>query len=145
MNDLVRELERLKGELAALKVRERPLLALPFYPRALPPYTATAADIMDALIWRAMRPQRLALQVYVDATNNATNYWTITLSIQNNGTLITQGSVNTSTLTPGTWQPLALTSFATTTWDDLTQIAYLGVAKTGTPGGLYPLSTLLVA
>jgi hypothetical protein len=91
-----------------------------------------------------MQPQRLALQVYVATTNDATNYWTITLSIQNNGILIAQGSVNTSALTASSWQSLALTSFATPSWDALTAIAYLGITKTGTPGDLYVLPTLLV-
>lgn len=119
-------------------------LPIPFYPRALPPYTANAADIMDAPTWRPMQPQRLALQVYVATTNDATNYWTITLSIQNNGILIAQGSVNTSALTASSWQTLSLSSFVTPSWDALTAIAYLGITKTGTPGGLYVLPTLLV-
>jgi len=63
---------------------------------------------------------------------------------QNNGILIAQGSVNTSVLTANNWQPLALTSFTTPSWDDLTVFAYLGITKTGTPGGLYVLPTLLV-
>ena len=141
----IRELDALRRELNALKVRERPLLTLPFYPRALAPHTANAATIMDAPVWRAVRPQRLALQVFVDTTNNATNYWTIALSIINNNVVTAQGSVNTSALTASSWQSLALTSFATPSWDTLTAIAYLGITKTGTPGGLYVLPTLLVA
>lgn len=145
MNDLVRELERLKGELAALKVRERPLLALPFYPRALPPYTANASTVLDAPVWRAVRPQRLTLQVFIDTTNNATNYWTVALSIINNNVVSAQGGVNTSALAANSWQTLSLSSFTTPSWDALTAIAYLGITKTGAPGGLYVLPTLLVA
>jgi hypothetical protein len=119
-------------------------LPIPFYPRALPPYTANAADIMDAPTWRPMQPQQLVLQVFVDTTNNATNYWTIALSIINNNVVAAQGSINTSALTASSWQSLALTSFATPSWDALTAIAYLGITKTGTPGDLYVLPTLLV-
>lgn len=135
----VRELDALRRELNALKVRERAMTALPFVPHegVISPYVAGANPYITP-VWRDCTPARLALGVAVLTTNNGANFWTITLStISPAGAIVAQGSVTTAALGPNLWLPLSLTTFATARWlTSAVSLAYLTIAKTGTPGAL---------
>lgn len=123
-------------------LRARLWLPLPFTPTGgvVSPFSANGA-VLSAPIARDMAPRRLECGVFPVATNNGTNYWTITLTLQaaGGGGTTAQGSVNTSALAAGQWDSsLVLTSFTTPTWDATSfAIVYLSIVKTGTPGNLY--------
>ena len=123
-------------------LRARLWLPLPFTPTGgvVSPFSANGA-VLSAPIARDMAPRRLECGVFPSATNNGSNYWTITLTLQatGGGATTAQGSVTTSALTAGRWDnSLALSSFTTAAWDAATYaVAYLSLTKTGTPGALY--------
>ena len=123
-------------------LRGRLWLPLPFTPSGgvTSPFSANGTAYV-APIGRDATPRRLECAVFPVATNNGTNYWTITLTLQaaGGGGTTAQGSVNTSALAAGQWNSsLVLTSFTTPTWDATSfAIAYLSIVKTGTPGNLY--------
>lgn len=142
----IRELDALRRELNALKVREKAGRALPLTPvNAASPFSANNVVYLVP-IGRTCTPLRLECAVDPLATNNGSNYWTISLILLTPaGATTVQGSVNTSALTAGQWAVLSLTSFVTSPWDSATYSAvYLSIAKTGTPGGLYMHPTLWV-
>ena len=118
------------------EVGERTMTLLPFAARdgVVSPFSANG-NPLAAPIWRACTPARLALSVYC-LTNDATNYWSITLYIIGPaGFAFSQGSVTTSALAAGQWLPLALTTFVTARWvASAFSVAYLSIAKVGTPG-----------
>lgn len=123
-------------------LRARLWLPLPFTPSGgvASPFSANGAAYV-APIGRDATPRRLECGVFPVATNNGTNYWTITLTLQaaGGGGTTAQGSVNTSALAAGQWDSsLVLTSFTTSPWPAATYaVAYLSLTKTGTPGTLY--------
>lgn len=130
-----------------VEVVERPLTALPFTSNSglVSPYAANGTPYV-APVWRDCTPARLALSVYVQATNNGANYWTITLNTQfGGGAGVAQGSVNTSALAANQWLSLSLTTFTTASWAIISvAMAYLGIAKTGAPGNIYIAPALYV-
>lgn len=139
----IRELDALRRELNALKVREKAGRPLPFTPSGgvVSPFMAGSA-VYAAPIGKTRTPLRLECAVFVATTNNASNYWTITLTLQApGGTTVAQGSMNTSALTAGQWNVLSLTTFTTSPWDaGVYSVAYLTIAKAGAsalPGNLY--------
>lgn len=122
-------------------LRSRLALPLPFTPSGgvTSPFSANGTPFV-APIGRDATPRRLEFGVFPVATNNGTNYWTITLNLLTPaGAATAQGSVNTSALTAGRWDnSLALSSFTTAAWDAATYaVVYLSLTKTGTPGALY--------
>lgn len=146
----IRELDALRRELNALKVREKAGRALPFSVNGalLSPFAAAGAPFV-APIGRSRTPLRLECAVQVVAPNSAASYWTITLNLLTPADAVTaQGSVTTSGIAAGGWQVLALTTFTTALWDaSLYSVAYLAIAKagaTGTPGNLYLAPALWV-
>ena len=123
-------------------LRARLWLSLPFTPLGgvTSPFSANG-NAYVAPIGKDVTPRRLECGVFPSATNNGSNYWTITLTLQatGGGGTTAQGSVSTSALTAGRWDnSLALSSFTTAAWDAATYaVAYLSLTKTGTPGALY--------
>ena len=129
----LRDTQRRVGQ---TEVGERAMTLLPFAARdgVVSPFSANG-NPFAAPIWRDCTPARLALSVYC-LTNDATNYWSITLYIiKPAGFAFSQGSVTTSALAAGQWLPLALTTFVTARWlASAFSVAYLSIAKVGTPG-----------
>ena len=123
-------------------LRARLWLPLPFTPSGgvTSPFTANGTAYV-APIAKDVTPRRLECGVFPSATNNGSNYWTITLTLRatGGGATTAQGSVNTSALTAGQWDnSLVLSSFTTAAWDATSfAVAYLSLTKTGTPGALY--------
>ena len=138
----IREVDALRRELNALKVREKGGRPLPFSPNGgvVSPFMAATSPFV-APLGRSRTPLRLECAVNVTAPNSAASYWTITLNLLTPGGVATaQGSVSTSGLTAGQWSVLSLTAFTTALWDaSIYSVAYLAIAKagaTGTPGNL---------
>ena len=123
-------------------IRPRLWLSLPFTPSGgvTSPFSANGTAYV-APVARDITPRRLEFGVFPVATNNGSNYWTITLTLQatGGGATTAQGSVTTSALTAGRWDnSLALSSFTTAAWDATSfAVVYLSLTKTGTPGALY--------
>lgn len=121
-------------------IRARIAMPLPFSPSAgvTSPFTANATVYIAPVGWECT-PMAFYAATFVAATNNALNYWTITLNIIYAGVATSQGSVTTAAITAGQWEVLPLSTFTTSPWDLTSNATVAGVSitKTGAPGALY--------
>jgi hypothetical protein len=109
--------------------------------RGLNPYAATTDDYFTALPFAqagALYVEVLIVNAWVVATNDATKYWTASLT-REDGTVI--GSVSTQGLAPNT--DLYLTDNTLTNAVSAThKYLYLHLAKSSTPGNIYINATI---
>ncbi len=144
MSDLARELWPW--------LRPRMVVPLPMTPfggltSPYPNTTPNGTALLGGPIGWDMTPRVLSCAVFVATTNNASNYWTITLNVVTSGGSVTaQGSVTTAAVSAGAWNVLTLDTFITSPWPAATYaVAYLTITKTGTPGSLTLLPSLMVS
>jgi hypothetical protein len=112
----------------------------PMTPRVLAPYTAST---ILAGMWASTNAtpaetylDSLKASVYVDGTNNGSNYWTVTLSKGTGGGYTSIGSIDTSAIAGSQFLPigpLAINNYMAAGYYFLK----VDLTKTGSPGNLY--------
>lgn len=147
MEDVVRRIAVLEAQIERSQVREgmATAVAYPLPPYLLMPTSSTgvshAAPISAS---RVLHLLRWTNKIYVNTTNNSTNYWTVTLRIQtrNTTTNTTIATFNTSTYAANTGYMLERTEAAAEfSTNPVSGASYWGIfvelAKTGTPGTIF--------
>lgn len=94
------------------------------------PYSCTIGRSYTNVIWRQA--------VQVSTTNNASNYWTITLKRLSDGGTV--NSFTTAAMSADTWYVNEDATFAIESLTSSDKGLYIQVSKTGSPGNLYLLS-----
>ncbi len=147
MSDLSQQAAKLWPWLRPRLVLPLPMTAFGGLMSPYPNTTPNGTDILGGPIGWDMTPRALYVGVSIATTNNASNYWTIALRIITPGlTATTQGNVTTAALSANAWNVLTLDTFITSPWPAATYaVAYLSIAKTGTPGSLTVLPSLMVS
>jgi hypothetical protein len=134
------------AEIGRLKAGERPATAVWFVAQnALQPFTTGGVKFMAGLPRDSVTPRRLRITLFIATTNNATNYWTITLR---NAATTTVASTSTAALAPDTWYTVDVDAFAidplTVAGDKVLQINLSRSGTGGAPGALQLHPVLLV-
>lgn len=140
--DLLRRVARLEAALETTRATEPLAPRLPFAQRILNPFPLASSGgvFCDFPQSRAVVLLAFCVSVFVNGTNNGTNYWTIAL-INTAGT--TLASVTTSAIGATTWTRLVASS--------ITQPASANVAlsvlltATLSPGPIFLVPELIVA
>jgi len=137
-NPMLKLLQDNNTRLKQTETKEIPPLWLPYAQRALNPLAATAAAGDFAQPWPILA-QVFYVTVFVQTTNNGTNFWTIDLQ-DTTGTVV--ATVNTSAIAAGTWARLSDTTVtaSATTNAELSVIC----TKTLAPGNLFVIPALSV-
>lgn len=112
-------------------------------------YTSSPVSIAHCLLEtnRNLWGVRLAINTYVETTNDASNYWEVHLTMMVDGSTMKQVSTGVGPDDPDTWyEKTTVTDFTGDNPFIRAGITGLGIVAyaTGTPGGLYPTLELLV-
>lgn len=135
IESLLAQLKDLKRRVEELETHEGGGYLFPFgLYEDIQPITAVSATTHIGPVGKDLTLRRFTVAVYVDGTNNGSNYWTITLESPATGTLAT---VDTSAISGSAWELLEDTTFASEEIDPATdEVLYVDAAKTGGPGAL---------
>jgi len=132
-----RQIQALEDRLEVLRKADTPSVFLPYAQRALNSVAATSSLGEFAQPWEAYLLV-FSVTVFVQTTNNGTNFWTIDLLDTTGATIAT---VNTSSgVSASTWTRLS----DTTVTQPLSTNASLSVVatKTLTPGALFAIPSV---
>ena len=108
MSDMIRLLKQNDERLRQTEVKEVPAIYLPWAQRALNPFPLASSGGVwgdQGQPW-AVNVLAFYVSVFVLTTNNATNFWTVTLV---NTAAATLATFNTSAIANNTWTRFAVT------------------------------------
>lgn len=110
-NDLIKQLTQVQKRVGETEVRETNVIYLPWLQRILNPIVVAASPALmcDTHQFRPMYVASFTCGVFVAVTNNATNYWTITLNAITGGLLATLDTHTPVVLTAATWTRMSAT------------------------------------
>lgn len=135
MSDMIKMLYQNEQRLKQTEVKEVPPLYLPWAQRVLNPFPLASSGLTwgdQGQPW-AVNGLAFYVTVFVVATNNATNFWTLTVTSFPSATVV--ASVNTSAIAAGSGQRLSdlvLTQIPATD-------TYISIVPTATlsPGAIF--------
>jgi hypothetical protein len=141
MIDQASQIAALQRQIVDLHSPEMLEVRLPYAQRVLNPFPAASSGAAhgDYPQSTAMQIVRWNISVLVQTTNNATNYWTLTLV---NAAGTTLATLDTSAASAATWTRLTTTTITQPASSNV--VLAIIATKTLNPGGIFIVPELLI-